>query len=78
LASCHSGQTLIEIQTTGAIRRLIDLGAIHVISEPTIAYGWTHDGRRMIDELKQLHPYLLQMVRTHELMGAEKGMTPIL
>lgn len=59
------GETLVEIQTTAAIRRLLDLGAIQVISEPTIAYGWTHDGWRMIEEVKKLHPNLLQVIRQH-------------
>lgn len=59
------GQTLISLQENLAFRRLVDLGALRVISEPQLGYGWTADGRRMINEINATQPKLLPMLRAH-------------
>lgn len=59
------GQVLTSLQENLAFRRLVDLGAVRVISEPEVAYAWTSDGRRMIREINAEQPMLLSMLRTH-------------
>lgn len=54
-----TGEHLISGLRTGSIRRLIDLGAIKVVNNPEIGYGWTYDGLNMIKEIHKLHPLLL-------------------
>ena len=58
------GETLISIVRTSALRRLMDLGAIKVVEEPYIGYGWTSDGLLMIREINKTHPKLLNLLRT--------------
>ncbi len=59
------GQTLTSLQENLAFRRLVDLGALRVISEPELGYGWTADGLRMIKEINSAQPKLLPMLRAH-------------
>lgn len=60
------GQQLISIEFNLVVRRLMDLGALTVVDHPHIGYAWTHDGRRMIDEVNRLHPKVLRVLRQHQ------------
>ena len=57
------GHVLTSTSQIASIRRLIDIGAIKVIDNPYIGYGWTSDGIAMIEEIKKAHPHLLGMLR---------------
>ena len=57
------GQHLTSSLHTASIRRLIDLGAIKVVSSPEVGYGWTYDGINMIKEIHKLHPLILSLFR---------------
>jgi hypothetical protein len=65
LPSKTIGQLLIGLEHTLVVRRLMDLGALTVVTEPTIGYAWTYDGWRMIDEVNKLHPMLITMLKEH-------------
>lgn len=67
------GETLTSLQENLAFRRLVDLGALRVISEPQLGYGWTPDGRRMINEINATQPNLLSMLRAHATAGPTQG-----
>lgn len=58
-----AGEHLSSSLYTGSIRRLIDLGAIKVVSTPDVGYSWTYDGRSMIKEVRKLHPLILPLYR---------------
>lgn len=60
------GQHLVGLNTNLVVRRLMQLGALEVIAEPYIGYGWTHDGRLMIKQLNIIHPTLLSVLRQHK------------
>lgn len=57
------GIAIKSILYGAAYRRLIDLGAIQVVDEPHVGYGWTSDGLSMIKEINKTHPGLLQRLR---------------
>ena len=59
------GQVLTSLQENLAFRRLVELGAVRVISTPEVGYVWTSDGRRMIQEINLAQPRLLSMLRAH-------------
>lgn len=58
-------EVLAGLQENLAFRRLVDLGALRVISEPELGYGWTADGRRMIEHINLVQPRLLPMLRAY-------------
>lgn len=60
------GQVLTGLEHNLVVRRLIDLGALTIVTEPHVGYAWTYDGYRMIDEVKKAHPVLLTMLRQHK------------
>jgi hypothetical protein len=60
------GQLLTGLDHILAVRRLIDLGALTIVTEPYLGYAWTYDGYRMIDEVNKLHPMLLAMLKLHK------------
>ena len=57
------GQHLTSALQIASIRRLMDLGAIRVISNPELGYGWTYDGLNMIKEIYRLHPHIMMVFR---------------
>ncbi len=59
-------QLLMGLDHNLAIRRLIELGALRIVSQPTIGYGWTYDGRQMIQRLNVVFPNLLGVLRGHK------------
>lgn len=65
LPAKNMGETLISLQHNLAFRRLVDLGALVVVSEPAIGYSWSADGQRMIKEINRSQPSLLSAFRTH-------------
>lgn len=67
LPAMTMGQVLTGLQQNLAVRRLMDLGALTIVTEPGVGYAWTYDGRRMIDEVNKLHPMLLAKLRLHSL-----------
>ena len=62
----NMGQLLTGLATDLVVRRLIELGALKVVSDPYISYAWTHDGRRMIDHVNMAHPRVLGLLRQHK------------
>lgn len=59
------GDLLESMAHTSSLRRLMDLGAIKVVEEPYISYGWTSDGLLMIREINKTHPKLLELFRSN-------------
>lgn len=55
------GQVLMGLEFNLAARRLMELGAIRVVSEPHLGYGWTYDGRIMIRHLNTVQPHLTEL-----------------
>jgi hypothetical protein len=71
------GQALNSLVHDSAIRRLVDLGALQVVVQPEVSYGWTSDGRRMIEEIKRMHPGILAVLRDLKAKGPpNKAMQP--
>lgn len=60
------GQLLTGLNTNLVVRRLMELGALEVVAEPYIGYGWTYNGRLMLDQLNKIHPRLLSVLRQHK------------
>ena len=60
------GKLLLGLEQNLVVRRLIDLGALTVLTEPDIGYGWTYDGYRMIVEVNRADPMLLEVFRQHK------------
>lgn len=58
---------LVETIRTSSLRRLIDIGAIKVVEQPYVGYGWTSDGLLMIREINKTHPKLLDLFRNPNL-----------
>jgi hypothetical protein len=59
------GQLLVGLDHVLAARRLLEMGALRITDTPTVGYTWTYDGRRMIDEIKRIHPMMFEMLRKH-------------
>lgn len=59
------GQVLTGLEQNLVVRRLMDLGALTIVTEPRLGYAWTYDGLRMIHEVNKLHPKLLAMLREY-------------
>jgi hypothetical protein len=57
------GDQLTGIDTNLVVRRLIELGALSVVTEPGLFYTWTYDGRRMIAQINKAFPTLLPLLR---------------
>lgn len=66
LPAQNMGQLLAGLDHILAARRLIELGALHVVSQPRIGYAWTYDGRQMIERIDAVHPLVLQSLRNHK------------
>lgn len=66
LPALTTGQLLTGLDHILAARRLIEIGAIQVVSQPYVGYGWTYDGRRMIQQLNVVHPHVLRVLREHK------------
>jgi hypothetical protein len=66
LPSITIGQLLTGLDYNLVVRRLIELAALAVVAEPHIGYAWTHDGRRMIDQVNKAHPGVLALLRQHK------------
>jgi hypothetical protein len=59
------GQQLVGLEFNATVRRLMQLGALKVVSKPTVGYAWTYDGRLMIARLNDVQPTLLNVLREH-------------
>lgn len=59
------GQVLTGLEQNLVVRRLMDLGALTIVTEPRLGYAWTYDGHHMIDEVNKLHPQLLAMLKEY-------------
>ncbi len=60
------GQVLMGLEFNLAARRLMELGALRVVSEPHLGYAWTYDGRIMIRHLSTVQPHLVRLLREHK------------
>jgi hypothetical protein len=66
LPATNMGQLLMGLDHNLAVRRLVELGALRVVSEPHIGYSWTYDGCLMIRRLNAVHPHVLRVLREHK------------
>lgn len=66
LPSKTMGQLLVGLDHILAARRLLELGALHVINTPYVGYAWTYDGKRMIDEINRIHKGIFEALRRHK------------
>lgn len=57
------GQVMVSNIHVAAIRRLKDIGALHLIKIPYVGYGWTSDGMQMIKAINIFHPELLSLFK---------------
>jgi hypothetical protein len=59
------GQFMFQHDTSFGVRRLMEIGALKVISTPEVGYAWTHDGLAMIEQVNKTFPEVLAVLREH-------------